>query len=105
MRMTALVALILAGLPGMALAATCEQTFVKRGSALTGLNFTAQVDVPDLTPASAIGQMRGIAVRSKYDIILEEPDAGSLLIEQPAAGSARPVPIIVTAARRAAPGP
>jgi len=97
MRMTALVALILAGLPGMALAATCEQTFVKRGSALTGLNFTAQVDVPDLTPASAIGQMRGIAVRSKYDIILEEPDAGSLLIEQPAAGSARPVPIIVTA--------
>lgn len=97
MRLPLAAALALTTIPATALAGACEDSFVKRGSALTGLNFTAQVAVPDLTPASAIGQMRGVAVRSKYDIILEEHDAGSLLIEQPAAGSARPVPIIVTA--------
>lgn len=97
MRLTAAVALALIALPTAALAATCEQTFVKRGSALTGLNFTAQVDIPDLSPASAIGQMRGLAIKGKYDVILEEADAGSLLIEQPAAGANRAVPIIVTA--------
>ncbi len=97
MRLPLTAALALATIPATALAGACEDSFVKRGSALTGLNFTAQVAVPDLTTASAIGQMRGVALKSKYDIILEEPDAGSLLIEQPAAGSARPVPIIVTA--------
>jgi hypothetical protein len=99
MRLTAAVALVLTTIPATALAATCEQSFVKRGSALTGLNFTAQVEVPDLTPASAIGQMRGVAIKGKYDIILEEADAGSLLIEQPAAGANRAFPIIVTASQ------
>lgn len=97
MRPSIAVALVIATTPATALAASCEQSFVKRGSALTGLNFTAQVEVPDLTPASAIGQMRGVAIRGKYDIILEEADSGSLLIEQPAAGAARAFPIIVTA--------
>lgn len=96
MRLALAVAVVLT-IPATALAATCEDSFVKRGSALTGLNFTGQVVVPDLAPASAIGQMRGLAIKGKYDIILEEPDAGSLLIEQPAAGPNRPVPIIVTA--------
>lgn len=97
MRLSIAVALAFTTIPAAAFAATCEQSFVKRGSALTGLNFTAQVEVPDLTPASAIGQMRGVAIKGKYDIILEEADAGSLLIEQPAAGSSRAFPIIVTA--------
>lgn len=104
MRLSLAVALALAGIPGAGLAATCEQSFVKRGSALTGLNFTAQVDVPDLSPASAIGQMRGVAIKGKYDIILEEADAGSLLIEQPAAGANRAFPIIVTAGQAAGAG-
>lgn len=84
-------------LPQAAFAATCEQSFAKRGSALTGLTFTAETTAPDLTPTSAVGQVRGLAVKGSYDVILEEADAGSLLIEQPAAGSARPIPIIVTA--------
>ena len=97
MRVSVAAALALTTIPGATLAATCEQSFVKRGSVVTGLNFTAQHEVADLTPASAIGQMRGLAVEGKYDIILEEADAGSLLIEQPAAGSARPLPIIISA--------
>lgn len=99
MRLTAPVALILTAIPAVALASTCEQSFVKRGNAVAGLNFSAQVDVPDLAPASAIGQMRGLAIKGKYDIILEEADAGSMLIEQPAAGAVRAFPIIVTAAQ------
>lgn len=97
MRLAFAVLLASATMSSTAVAATCEQSFVKRGSVVTGLNFTAQHNVADLTPASAIGQMRGIAVAGKYDIILEEADAGSLLIEQPAQGSARPLPIIVSA--------
>ena len=97
MRASLAVALALTTVPGATLAATCEQSFVKRGNVVTGLNFTAQTDVPELSPASAIGQMRGIAIGGKYDIILEEADAGSMLIEQPAAGSARALPIIITA--------
>ena len=97
MRLAFAVLLASATMSSAAVAATCEQSFTKRGSAVTGLNFTAQHNVADLTPASAIGQMRGIAVAGKYDIILEEADAGSLLIEQPAQGSARPLPIIVSA--------
>ncbi|MEW5686209.1 MAG: hypothetical protein AB1942_14935 [Pseudomonadota bacterium] len=97
MRLPIAPALALFLAPQVVLAATCEESFAKRGSALTGLNFTAEVTAPDLAPASAIGQMRGLAVKGKYDVILEEADAGSLLIEQPAAGAAPPIPIIVTA--------
>ncbi|WP_296595681.1 hypothetical protein [Phenylobacterium sp.] len=104
MRTAFFVALIAATVPAAASAATCEQSFAKRGSVLSGLNFTAQVDVADLTPASAIGQMRGAAVAGKYDVILEEADAGSLLIEQPAAGSARRIPIVVTATQTGSAG-
>lgn len=41
--------------PATAHAATCESTFAKGGNPLTGLRFTAQVALPNLTPASAIG--------------------------------------------------
>lgn len=97
MRAAFAIAAIAVVLPAAASAATCEQSFAKRGSLLTGLNFTAEVEAPDLTPASAVGQLRGVALNRKYDVILEEADAGSLLIEQPASGVARSFPILVTA--------
>lgn len=84
-------------LPAAAQAATCEESFVKSGSVISGLRFKAAVTVNDLTPASAIGQMRGIAAAKGYDILVAEADEGSMLIEQPQTGSARAFPITVTA--------
>jgi len=89
-------------LPALALssgakAATCDETFAKAGSILSGMRFTATVTVPDLTPASAIGQMRGIVAAKGYDVIVAEPDDGSMLIEQPQTGKARAFPITITA--------
>jgi hypothetical protein len=87
-------------------AATCEESFTKKGDGiLSALQFRASVHVPDLTPESAIGQMRGIAAAGGYDVLEEEADAGSMLIEQPASGGAtRAFPIIVTATRVGAAG-
>ncbi|WP_323355873.1 hypothetical protein [Cyanobium gracile] len=51
----------------------------------------------ELTPATAIRQLRGIAATRGYDILSEEADDGSMLLEQPRSGSARPFPIIATA--------
>ena len=76
-------------LPFVAQAATCEATFAKGGSPLGGLRFNASVEVPDLTPPSAIGQMRGIAVSKGYDVLVAEAEDGSMLIEQPRTGKAR----------------
>jgi hypothetical protein len=80
-------------------AGTCEDTFVKSGSPISGLRFIATVSVADLTPASAIGQMRGIIIPKGYDILSEEPAEGSMLIEQPMGKSSRAFPITVTALR------
>ncbi|MGB8701915.1 MAG: hypothetical protein WCD18_21070 [Thermosynechococcaceae cyanobacterium] len=84
-------------IPSTALGATCEDSFVKKGNPLSGIRFSAEVAVEALTPPTAIYQMRGIAASKGYDIIAEEAEDGSMLIEQPRSGSARPFPIIVTA--------
>lgn len=84
-------------LPSIAQAATCEESFVRSGSIIGGLRFTASVTVPDLTPASAIGQMRGVAAAKGYDILVAEAEDGSMLIEQPQTGKVRAFPIAVTA--------
>jgi hypothetical protein len=84
--------------PGVA-QAQCAETFAKSGSIISGLKFKASVNVPDLTLASAIGQMRGIAAGKGYDILVAEPEDGSMLIEQPQTGKARAFPITITATR------
>ncbi|SEH16725.1 hypothetical protein SAMN05428974_1846 [Sphingopyxis sp. YR583] len=82
---------------GTANAATCEEAFVKKGNAITGLRFTAAVTVADLPPAVAIGQMRGLVAAKGYDIMADEAEYGSMLIEQPMTGGARAFPIQITA--------
>jgi hypothetical protein len=84
--------------------ATCEATFAKGGSPIGGLRFNASVEVPDLTPPSAIGQMRGIAVAKGYDVLVAEAEDGSMLIEQPQTGKARAFPITITATAEGARG-
>lgn len=83
--------------PSLAQAATCEESFTKAGSVISGMRFSASVTVPDLTPASAIGQIRGIVAAKGYDILVAEPEDGSMLIEQPQTGSARAFPLTVVA--------
>lgn len=84
-------------MPSLAHAGTCEDTFTKSGSPVGGLRFIASTAVAGLTPASAIGQLRGIVLPKGYDILVEEADEGSMLIEQPMTGKARAFPITVTA--------
>jgi hypothetical protein len=87
----------LCAVPVMAQAGQCEDTFVKKGAVIGGLKFTAMISVPDLTPSSAIYQMKGIALGRGYDVLTEEAADGSMLIEQAQTGKARSFPIIVTA--------
>jgi hypothetical protein len=84
----------------MALAQTqptgCEETFRKGGNPVTGLRFVAERSVADLSPASAIGQLRGIVIAKVYIVMAAEPEAGTILIEQPAIGKARGFPIEIS---------
>ena len=82
---------------GTAHAAGCEETFAKKGNIIGGLRFTASVMVADLKPVTAIQQMRGIVAAKGYDIMADEAEYGSMLIEQPMTGSARAFPITITA--------
>jgi hypothetical protein len=89
--------LAVAALPDAALAGTCEDTFQKKGSEVSGIRFTATTVVPDMTPKSAIQQLRGIVAAKGYDIMAEEAAFGSMLIEQPMTGKSRAFPIEITA--------
>jgi hypothetical protein len=82
---------------GTANAATCEEAFVKKGNPITGLRFTAAVTVADLPPAVAVGQMRALVAAKGYDIMADEAEYGSMLIEQPMTGTVRAFPIQITA--------
>lgn len=82
---------------GIAHAGTCEDTFTKKGNEISGIRFVATTVVPDMSPKIAIQQLRGIVAAKGYDIITEEADFGSMLIEQPMTGKARAFPIEITA--------
>ncbi|MEA5414968.1 hypothetical protein VB757_07535 [Synechococcus sp. BA-132 BA5] len=83
--------------PSAARAGSCEDTFAQVGNPLSGIRFNAAVTVDDLSVPVAIRQLRGIAAGRGYDILSEEADDGSMLLEQPRSGAARPFPIIATA--------
>lgn len=84
-------------LPSMAQARTCEDSFTKSGSIISGQKFGAEVTVADLTPKSAIGQLRGIVSAQGYTVMAAEPEAGSMLFEQSVSGKARGFPLTATA--------
>lgn len=91
------VAAVALALPAQAWAGTCEDSFTSKGSMISGLRFTATNVVPDMSPKIAIQQLRGIVAGKGYDIIAEEAEFGSMLIEQPMSGKARAFPIEITA--------
>jgi hypothetical protein len=90
-------AALAAALPAAAYAGTCEDTFQKSGSIISGQRFVATISVPDMPPAVAINQMRGITAQRGYDIIASEPEAGAMLIEQAMSGKARAIPFEINA--------
>lgn len=97
MRLVSVLLPALVLIPGTAFGATCEESFLKKGNPIGGLKFSAQVTVADLAPPTAIRQFRGIAAARGYDIIVDEAEDGSMLIEQPRSGATRPIQMIVTA--------
>lgn len=75
----------------------CDSTFRKSGNPITGLKFRATQSVKDLSAANAINQLKGIMTGKGYDVILAEPEAGSMLVEQPRTQNARAIPVEVNA--------
>ena len=66
-----------------------RQKFTTVFLAGAGLRFTAQIALPGLTPASAIGQVRRMVQAKGYDVLATEAEGGSMLIEQPQIGRTR----------------
>jgi hypothetical protein len=91
----ALLALALAAAAPSALAGECEDNFKKSGNAFTGVDFSSVVVVSDLSVADAIGQMRGIMIGEKMDVLAEDVENGTLLVEQRSTNTARPIPTLI----------
>jgi len=97
MRLSLLCAPVALLVPCVAHAATCEESFTKGGSIISGQKFTASVTVAGLSQSSAIGQVRGIVANKGYDVLATEPQEGTMLIEQAQTGKVRAFPITITA--------
>lgn len=94
MRKTILVSLLLAS--GSAIAGECEDNFSKSGGMFKGGNFSSSVTVPNLSVKDGMGQMRGIMIREKMDVITEDAASGTLLVEQRSQGVTRAIPTIIS---------
>ncbi|WP_242110076.1 OB-fold putative lipoprotein [Luteimonas aquatica] len=97
MKRQCLLAALLLAAAAPAFAGSCEDNFQKKGNPLTGTTYTTSVTLPDLSVKSAIGQMRVIAKESNMDVLSEDADAGSMLIEEPETFAHKPIPVIVSA--------
>jgi hypothetical protein len=76
-------------------AGECEDAFTKSGSAFSGTQYASHVRVDDLDARDALGQMRGILIAEKMDVLTEDVEGGTLLAEQRATAIARAIPTIV----------
>ena len=90
-----LITLALASASLAAHAGECEDNFAKTGSAFSGVDFSSRVSVPQLSVADALGQVRGIMVSEKMDVITEDTAGGVMLVEQRAQGATRAIPTLV----------
>ena len=90
-----LIALVLAGASLSVQAGECEDNFAKTGSAFSGVDFSSRVSVPQLSVADALGQVRGIMVSEKMDVITEDPAGGVMLVEQRSDGATRAIPTLI----------
>ena len=90
-----LAALALLPLSAAAFADECEANFRKSGNPLVTTTYSSAVTVPDLGTRDALAQMRGIMVAEKMDVLAEDADGGTLLVEQRQTGTTRPIPTTI----------
>lgn len=88
-------ALALASFAASAHAGDCEDNFKKSGSIFSGVDFSSSVSVSQLTVNDAMGQMRGIMIAEKMDVITEDRDSGTMLVEQRSSNSTRAIPTLI----------
>ena len=91
----ALFTLVLTSLAAGVHAAECEDNFKKSGSMFTGADYSSSVSVPHLSVADALGQMRGIMIAEKMDVITEDRDSGTMLVEQRSSFTTRAIPTLI----------
>lgn len=95
--MKALLAAALVALPSLGHAATCEESFKKSVNPLLGSQYAASVTVDGLTRQSAIAQMRGVAQKNSLSVLVDEPENGSMLLEDPENFQHKAIPIVISA--------
>lgn len=78
-----------------AFAGQCEDNFKKSGNPFSGNQYYSSVTVPNLSMKDAMGQIRGIAIAEKLDVITEDKSGGTMLVEQRGTNWARPVPAVI----------
>ena len=88
-------ALCALSLPAVAMADECEANFKKSGNPIVMTTYSSAVTVPNLSTGDALSQMRGILVAEKMDVIAENRDEGTLLVEQRQSDKARPIPTTI----------
>jgi hypothetical protein len=87
--------LALGGAVPAAWAGECETNFSKSGNLFTGTDFSSNVTIPDLSAADAMAQMRGIMIAEKMDVITEDAETGSMLVEQRSTNTTRAIPTLI----------
>lgn len=95
MRKPMLVSLLLLT-SNIAIAGECDDNFSKSGGVFKGANFSSSVTVPNLSVKDGMGQMRGIMIREKMDVLSEDAESGTMLVEQRSTGTTRPIPTIIS---------
>lgn len=89
-------ALALLSLSAPAIASECEANFKKSGNPIVMTTYSSAVTVPNLSMRDALAQMRGIMVAEKMDVMAEDAEGGTLLVEQRQTGSTRPIPTTIS---------
>ena len=90
-----LLALALLPFAAPALAGECEANFKKSGNPIVMTSYSSAVTVPNLSTRDALAQMRGIMVAEKMDVMAEDADGGTLLVEQRQDNAKRPIPTTI----------
>lgn len=78
---------------GNAYAGQCEENFVKSGNPLTGTDYKTSVSLSDVSVADSYAQIKAISIKDNMTIIIDEPEEGSLMVEEPATSIKRAIPI------------
>ena len=76
-------------------AGECEDNFSKSGSVFSGVDFSSRVTVADLSVPDALAQMKGIMISEKMDVITEDADTGTMLVEQRSTNTTRAIPTLI----------